>query len=451
MGFFESMIRKQIPTAPVSGGFGVPQDDGGYAPNSIQNQKELSGFRDASYDDDTDAMRQVRGFFDDSQSAGFVDPTNSPAKPNAAFIQEEEVPSATPVMPKPKGEAELMGDIKAPMPEGLSGLPAPRRSGIATGEARDQLLRLAGIETDSARSMRQSGERQSAKQVNVGGATFDNPMEPGIDGLERARRYQEVAKNAPDTEHGRFARKELMNMAKDPVIAQGLRGQVAGERADIAARVKADENAENLRRWNEEMGLKKAEEGRKAEGHVFDLEGKKLENRKKAVDAKVAENFGERKAASDLANTETDNTLKRETFDLKKAEFTHQLSQDQQKDVTNWAKDAAEQFKEIQNKYQARLDKAREAADKDLGKTDIAEEERRIQQAMTAEFARAQNYARFNAKELGIKNPDDLIPRNALRLNTPEGRSIFDKTLGGVDKAAGTIGKLKSTVSLSGL
>jgi hypothetical protein len=290
-------------------------------------------------------MQQVRGYFDDAQP-GFVDPTgNSPVKRNSTF-QEEEKP-ATPDLPflpgpsKPKAEAALIGDIKKPSADILDFAPA-KRSGIAQGEERANLLKAAGIETDEARNVRQSGERQAAKQVNVGGQSFANPMEPGIDPLEQARRYQEVAARAPNTEHGRFANKELLKLAKDPVLAQALKGEVAGERADAAAQAQAAKDAEDKRRFEADFGLKQNEEKRKAEMQPLDLDTKRTELESKKTELGVAKaTAGERAKAEGLKNQEllasgedkrSNAEIRRKNYELDRERFADQKENKAQDD-----------------------------------------------------------------------------------------------------------------------
>lgn len=206
--------------------------------------------------DDTPAMQKVRGYFQEpsgNELGGALDFNTAPKGNNAVNIEQEE---SIPVAPsRPQVNSALSGLPAALKGETSEAIP-PQRSGIATGDKRDQILRMAGLATDSDRSVADSKFRQSQKTTEVGGRMLPNPQEPGLDPVERARRYEAIVAADPNSEKGKFARNELFQISKDPVQAAALKNAVSGERMTNAADVAAANVTREQGNIDREFGLK---------------------------------------------------------------------------------------------------------------------------------------------------------------------------------------------------
>ena len=237
---------------------------------------------------------------------------NAPAKKNAAY-QEEEV---TPIQAMPVQPAQTMPELKA--------APAVESQPEQKRLTSDELLRLAGMPTKGEQAKQQSDARTQEQLYKIGGLSYKNPEQQGIDSLEQARRYQEIA-NDPRTKwtiEGQFARQAFDKIMKS---SGGFLQQAAkDEQAQAAAQAEAAKQAEDARRWGLDFGLKQKGEERAAALHPGSVEAQALANRKAATEAKVAEQTEEEKIRAEKLRNEdilTGNADKKAMINLRERQF----------------------------------------------------------------------------------------------------------------------------------
>lgn len=369
---------------------------------------------------------------------------NAPAKSNAAYQEEDTAPVQE--MPIKPAQMATPPELKA-QPESAE----PEQPRIS----RDQLLKMAGMETDEAKAQRLSKASTDAQTVNIGGRTFANPAQPGISDLEAARRYQAVAgaKEAQGTPFADFARREMQAMRQDPNRMGVVKQAVQGERQAAAAEAQAAKDAEDKRRFELDFGIKQAAEKRAAEAQPLDIEAKKAAIRKANVEAGVAEKTQDtqiKKAQADLDNIYNDNADKKSQIALRERVQKFNEKNKDDEDARNWVNSTYENFNKVKQTFQDRLDKAQEVFDKEplrfkaiFGDKDIAD----IRAEINADMANAWNHtahsARQSAKYSNISEPDEVIPSTPPKLSNPVARGTADKALGAAQKVAQTVGAVK--------
>lgn len=158
------------------------------------------------------------------------------------------------------------------------------RGGIATGDRRDQLLKLAGIPTDAERSKAESDARMKQQLYSIAGKNYANPEQPGISDLERARRYQAIAGSGQRAPEVDFAKQEYQKIMAG-TGGQILRAQNRDEQAQAAAEAQAAKDAEDRRRF--ELGNARAE---RADAREQALQPGKLEEQQLGIEDKRFQN-----------------------------------------------------------------------------------------------------------------------------------------------------------------
>ena len=400
--------------------------------------------------------------FGPSGDMGAVAPSDTPDPVDLAQFEEPDDTGIAPI--------QKMQEPERPAPSGidinkvLGGLALPD-SGSVGGKVsdgrltRDQLLKMAGIETDSARDARiaKSNERPD---LNAGGKTFKNPEEQGISAADQMRRYQAIA-NDPA-----FIGTPQRAAAKDALASADLRTRVANEQADAASKAKGEEDTLKRREAEGRIGaqedaakmakleqeLKKLDLALRYETDPAKIQSLKAEALQKVADAKVAsETAGERIRGEKLKNENIteDNRGKASDRDRKEREFAEtkrmneeQIANKKQKDFQEFSKGFTSEFGNLEKESREML----QQGIKD-NPTDRANIEKQVNDYRAQKYGSLLKQKAAEAQTLGLK-PEQVKPflEQELRKIPGFSPSLMKQLMSGLGQGAQVLGSARALV-----
>lgn len=347
----------------------------------------------------------------------------------------------------------------------LGGLSLPNVGKVgagAGGDGRmtsDQLLKMAGIETDSARDARIAKESERP-DLNVGGKKFKNPEEQGISAQDQMRRYQAIA-NDPA-----FSGTPQQQAAKRALAGSDLRSRVANEQADVVKAAQAEKDALATQKTKGEIGaqedaaksaaldrkLKELDLKIKYATSQDEIEKLKAQGRQAIADADVAsQTAGERVKAAGLGNKKTEadilegagrlEEMKKKTALAERAQgFTEK--QADQADFKDFSKGFTSEFANLEKESRDMLNQAI----KD-NPTDRANIEKQVNDYRAQKYGALLQQKAAEAKKLGLSK-DEVKPflEQELRKIPGFSPSLMKQLMNGLGQGAQVLGSARSLI-----